>query len=54
MEAKVAALMNQFKQASDPQKARIEKRIAEARADYQARRAKLESAREPVHEAVVR
>jgi uncharacterized membrane protein len=52
-DAKVASLTTQMKQAGEKQKARIEKRIAEARADFKGRNEKLESAQEALYEATL-
>jgi uncharacterized membrane protein len=52
LDAKVVALHDQMKQAGDRQKAKIEKRIDEAKADYAVRSAKLEQARKLIKEAL--
>jgi len=51
-DAKVNALQEQLKHANEDQKARIEKRIAEVKADYQRRSELLEEARPLIKEAV--
>jgi uncharacterized membrane protein len=53
MEAKVSALANQMRQASAREKARLEKRIAEVKADHEARSAKLRQAHELIKEALL-
>jgi uncharacterized membrane protein len=52
MDAKVKALREQEKQARDRQKARIEKRIGEVKADWEVRHTKLEQARKLIGEAL--
>ena len=49
---KVNALNAQMKQANDRQKAQIEKRIAQVKADHAARKAKLDQARKLTAEAL--
>jgi uncharacterized membrane protein len=51
-DAKLAALEAQMKGANDRQKVKIKKRIADAKARYEARRAKLEQAWELTKEAL--
>jgi hypothetical protein len=51
-EAKITALQTQLKQANDRQKAKIEKRIAEVKADLEARHAKLQEAGRLAKEAL--
>jgi hypothetical protein len=47
-------MRERMKQASDREKAKIEKRMAEAKADYAVRSAKLEKASKLVREAMAR
>lgn len=51
-DAKIAAMQAQMMQAGSRQKAAIEKRIAEVKADHAARTAKLEQARKLIKEAL--
>jgi uncharacterized membrane protein len=51
-DARITALQGQLKQASERQKAKLQKRIAEAKADLEARRAKLEEAGRLAKEAL--
>lgn len=51
-DAKITALQGQLKQARDRQKAKIEKRIAEVKADLVARHAKLQEAGRLAKEAL--
>jgi uncharacterized membrane protein len=51
-EAKLAALEAQMKGANDRQKAKIKKRIVDAKASYEARRVKLEQARKLAKQAL--
>jgi uncharacterized membrane protein len=53
-DAKVTGMRERMKQASDREKAKIEKRMAEAKADYAVRSAKLEKASKLVREAMAR
>jgi hypothetical protein len=52
MDAKVSSLTDQMKQASDQQKAKIQKRIADAKAHYDARSGKLQKALDLAKEAL--
>jgi uncharacterized membrane protein len=52
MDARIDTMRNQMKQASDRHKAKVEKRIAEVKADYAVRSAKLEQARKLAKEAL--
>jgi uncharacterized membrane protein len=52
--AKIEAMRDQMKQASDRRKVQIEKRIAEVKANYASRSAKLEQARKLAKEAMSR
>ncbi len=52
-DAKIETMRGQMKQASDRQKAHIEKRMAEVKADQAARSAKLEQVRKRVKEALI-
>jgi uncharacterized membrane protein len=51
-DAKISALQEQLKQASGRQRAKIEKRIAEVKADFESRRVKLVEAGELAKEAL--
>ncbi len=51
-DAKVETMRTQMKQASESQKARVEKRISKVKADYATRSAKLEQARKLAGEAL--
>ena len=51
-DAKVTAMRERMKQANDREKAKIEKRMAEAKADYAVRTTKLEQAGKLVREAM--
>jgi len=51
-DAKIHALEDQMKRANEEQKAQIQQRIAEVKADYERRRAKLEQARPLLKEAL--
>jgi uncharacterized membrane protein len=52
LDAKVDQMRNQMKQANDQEKAKIERRVAEAKADYAVRSAKLDQAGKLVREAL--
>ena len=50
--AKIESLREQMKQASDRQKVKTEKHIAEVKTDYEARSVKLEQAKKLIKEAL--
>lgn len=53
-DTKIGAMQDQLKRASDTQKAEIEKHVAEAKAEYEKQKAKLEQANEHIRKALRR